>query len=139
MLCQLLLVRSAVASSASSLIANSAISSARLGRLAARALARSLDPVGLARQLQQLSEELLGDLIASGYEAVGLVVEELIEGVARHARRRDDLWHRRGLVAVAPHALEHRAHDARTLGLAHRGGRELVAPPRQRLCAPLNL
>ena len=83
-------------------------------------------------------KEFLRRLVAQGHEAVGLVGEERVEGVARDARGRDDLGHRRRLVAIAPDAFEHRSHDALALRGAHGGGGKLVTPARERLAAPLD-
>src|SRR5205807_3682291 len=98
-----------------------------------------LNPVGLGDELDELSQELLRRLVADRDEAVGLVLEELVEGVSRHARGGDDLRDRRGLVAVAAYALEHRANDALALGGPDGRGRELVPAAGERLTLPLDI
>src|SRR4051794_36930903 len=98
-----------------------------------RAAAQDLDPI-LALERGQLVVELGGQLVAEREEARGLVGEQRVEGVARHARVGDDLRHRRGGVAALGHAGQHRLQQALALRRPDHMKREVVPPLRQRSC-----
>src|SRR4051794_12610832 len=98
-----------------------------------RAPAHRPPPGVLGPEGEELVEHLAGELVAQCEEAVGLVAEQLVERVARHAgggHHRGD--GRRG-VAVLGDALEHRGQQPLALRGAHDVRRQRVATPRQYL------
>ncbi len=85
---------------------------------------------------EQLAQQLIGELIAEGEEAVELVGEERVEAVTGHTRGRYDVRHSGVGIADLAHALEHRPQQALPLRREHLVRRKLVPPPRQRIPAP---
>ena len=77
-------------------------------------------------------EELLVGLVARREEAVLLVREELVEGVLRAARTRDDVADRRVGEAVLGDRLPDRVDQPAALRVAHVPARELVPAAWQR-------
>ena len=93
----------------------------------ARRAAASQSGASVGQRAVDRGQQLVHAGVVGGQEALLLVGELLVEGLARHPGPLDDVGHHHPRVSLLGHRLDHRLEHARPLGLADHGAGRGVA------------